>query len=60
MLEDYPEDPRGHSHLILGFAGGRPVHVVCAVHEQTLVVITIYRPSPERWDKHRIRKGKKK
>jgi hypothetical protein len=31
LVEDYPNDPRGHSCLMLGFGeGGRPIHVVCA------------------------------
>ena len=31
MVEDYPDDSRGHSCLMLGFGkGGRPIHVVCA------------------------------
>jgi len=29
IIEDYPEDARGHSCLILGFGEeGRPIHVV--------------------------------
>lgn len=31
LIEDYPEDKRGHSCLMLGFGDeGRPVHVACA------------------------------
>jgi hypothetical protein len=31
VIEDYPEDARGHSCLMLGWGyGGRPIHVVCA------------------------------
>jgi len=30
IIEDYPEDVRGHSCLMLGFSHkGRPIHVVC-------------------------------
>ena len=28
ILEQYPDDPRGESCLVLGFAGTRPMHVV--------------------------------
>ena len=28
ILEDYPNDPRGESCLILGHTEGRPIHVV--------------------------------
>jgi hypothetical protein len=35
MLEDYPEDPRGASSLVLGRdEGGRPLHAVCSLTHQ--------------------------
>ncbi|HKZ93483.1 MAG TPA: DUF4258 domain-containing protein [Candidatus Bathyarchaeia archaeon] len=37
LVEDYPDDPRGHSCLILGWVAGKPVHVVCAPHEEALM-----------------------
>ena len=50
MSEDYPEDSRGHSHLILvSLESGEPLHVCCAVYEETLVIITVYRPDAKRW-----------
>ena len=27
LLEDYPEDPRGESCLVLGYADTKPIHV---------------------------------
>jgi hypothetical protein len=30
MLEQYPNDPRGESSLVLGFVGSRPLHAVLA------------------------------
>jgi len=54
MIEDYPEDPRGHSCLVVGFADWRPIHVVCAIKEdpREVLLITVYDPSlrPEKWD----------
>jgi hypothetical protein len=59
LLEDYPADPRGHSHLLLGFTDrDQPIHSVCAIHEGTLVIITVYRPDSELWEEYRVRKGK--
>jgi hypothetical protein len=50
IIEDYPEDVRGHSCLMLGFdAGGNPLHVVCAPKVDYLAVITAYRPDPTQW-----------
>ena len=50
IIEDYPEDKRGHSCLIAGFPGRRrPIHVVCAPKEDYLAVITTYVPDLTNW-----------
>jgi hypothetical protein len=50
VVEDYPDDPRGHSCLLLGSGeGGRSIHVVCAPREDYLAIITAYIPDPARW-----------
>jgi len=58
IIEDYPNDPRGHSCLILGFTKeGRPIHLVCGVSQETVVIIiTIYRPDPKEWINWRKRR----
>lgn len=51
IIEDYPDDPRGHSHLLLGWLpDGSPLHVCCAIHEEELIIITVYLPDPMLWD----------
>jgi hypothetical protein len=51
IIEDYPEDKRGHSCLMLGIPNsGRPVHIVCAPKEEYLAIITAYIPSLEKWE----------
>ena len=61
ILEEYPEDPRGESCLMLGFATGRPVHVVLgwarrqATRRRTLRVITVYIPQRSKWVDPRTR-----
>jgi len=61
ILEEYPNDPRGESCLVLGFAGARPVHVVLgwAKRQQDssniLRVITVYIPSLPKWIDSRTR-----
>jgi hypothetical protein len=59
VVEDYPDDPRGHSCLILGYgADGRPIHVVCSPRSDYLAIITAYIPSEEEWqDNFRKRKN---
>jgi hypothetical protein len=50
MVENYPDDPRGRSCLMLGFdAEGRPIHVVCAPREDYVGVITAYIPEAREW-----------
>ena len=47
IIEQYPDDPRGPSCLVVGFSGNRPVHAVCAVKTdpEELLLITVYDPS---------------
>ena len=50
VIEDYPEDPRGHSCLILGYGKDRrPIHVVCAPKPEFLAIITAYLPTEDEW-----------
>lgn len=51
VIEDYAQDVRGHSCLMLGWGeGNRPLHVVCAPKPDYLAIITTYLPSPEQWE----------
>jgi len=51
FVEDYPEDVRGHSCLMVGRGeGSRPVHVVCSPKDDYLAIITAYLPDPEEWE----------
>ncbi len=53
IIENYPNDPRGASCLVLGFCGARPVHAVCTINHdpEELLLITVYDPSkrPDKW-----------
>ena len=52
IIEDYPEDVRGHSCLLLGMdVEGRPIHVVCSPKPEFLAIITAYTPEPKEWDR---------
>lgn len=52
VIEDYPEDVRGHSCLILGFADKRSLHVVCAPKDDYLAIVTAYLPSSQDWEEN--------
>jgi hypothetical protein len=53
IVEEYPDDARGTSCLVLGFSGSRPIHAVCTVRSdpEELLLITVYDPSrrPDKW-----------
>lgn len=49
LIEDYPDDPRGHSCLLLATIGERRLHVCCAPKGDYLAVITAYAPDPNQW-----------
>src|SRR5207253_6533550 len=50
VIEDYPEDQRGHSCLLFGLdAAGRAIHVVCSPKNEYLAIITAYLPDADEW-----------
>jgi hypothetical protein len=61
LLEEYPDDPRGWSCLILGYSGGKPVHIVIGRARSghwgggVPRIITVYVPKPARWRDSRTR-----
>ena len=59
VIEDYPEDARGHSCLLTGeTALGRIIHVVCSPKEEYLASITAYIPDAAEWDESRRQRRK--
>lgn len=52
VVEDYPNDIPYPSHLVLGWCGERPIHVVAAqnVETQETIVITVYEPDLTQWE----------
>ena len=50
ILEQYTDTSRGVSCLVAGFADdGIPIHVVCGCMVKTLVIITVYIPTPPKF-----------
>lgn len=57
LVEDYPEDPRGHSCLLLGYGdAGRAIHIVAAPKDEYLAIITAYVPDPAQWSPDFLRR----
>ncbi|MBI2912931.1 MAG: DUF4258 domain-containing protein [Chloroflexi bacterium] len=56
IIEDYPDNPRGPSCLILGWTGdSRPLHVH-VTYPPVVLVITVYEPGEDRWADLRTRR----
>jgi hypothetical protein len=49
IIEEYPEDQRGESCLIMHTIRNRTIHVVCAPKADYLAVITAYLPAADQW-----------
>jgi hypothetical protein len=49
IIEAYPTDTPYPSCLILGYTP-EPLHIVCSIGSGMLWIITVYRPSPDKWE----------
>jgi hypothetical protein len=51
IIESDPNDMPYPTHLVLGFLGAQPLHVVVGVDAATqrCYIITVYEPDPARW-----------
>jgi len=49
VLERYPDTGRGESCLIVGFTGETPIHVVCGVRGELVIIVTVYIPGPPKF-----------
>ena len=58
IIEDYPEDKRGHSCLFNAKISNRYIHVVCAPKDAYLAIITAYIPDKTRWNKDYTKRKK--
>lgn len=59
LVEDYPDDNRGPSCLMLGFTkSGRPIHIHCSYPSRVIIkIVTVYEPDEDRWIENRYRKN---
>ena len=51
IIEEYPEDYPYKSFLVLGFTlSKKPLHIVCAIVDDVLWIITEYFPNTTKWE----------
>jgi hypothetical protein len=48
-IEEYVDDRRGESCLILGYAEDVPIHIVCGWRGEKVAIITVYIPKPPKF-----------
>jgi len=56
IIEEYLDDNPYPSFLLCAKIRQKYLHVVCAVAEEKLFIITTYHPDEDKWIKHRRRK----
>lgn len=49
ILEHYPDTGRGESCLLVGFSNDIPIHVVCGMRKNLVIIITLYIPQPPKF-----------
>ena len=51
IIEEYPEDYPYKSYLLLGYTNSnKPLHIVCAIVNNILWIITEYFPNTKQWE----------
>ncbi|MCB9149620.1 MAG: DUF4258 domain-containing protein [Caldilineaceae bacterium] len=45
ILEEYEDTGRGESCLVVGFSDETPIHVVCGMRAENVIIVTVYIPS---------------
>ena len=56
ILENYPDDQRGTSCLVLGYSQNRPIHIICGCTPTKWIrIITVYIPKLPKWINERTR-----
>jgi hypothetical protein len=49
MLKKYPDTGRGENCLIYGSCNNIPIHIVCGVRHEKIIIITVYIPKPPKF-----------
>lgn len=55
IIEQYPNDPRGKSCLVAGKVTRKPLHIVCGMRGDRLLIVTVYRPKAPTWKDYKTR-----
>ena len=55
IIEKYPNDQRGESCLVAGTVYKKPLHIVCGIRNDRLLIVTVYRPKQPAWIGYKTR-----
>ena len=55
IIERYQNDLRGESCLIAGIVYKKPLHIVCGMRDERLLIVTVYRPKMPVWIDYKTR-----
>jgi len=55
ILEKYPKDERGESCLLAAKVENKPLHIVCGMRNNRLLIVTVYRPKLPIWKSYKER-----
>lgn len=55
IIEKYPNDLRCESCLIVGTFYKKPLHIVCGIRNDRLLIVTVYRPRLPVWIDYKTR-----
>ena len=55
IIEKYPSDPRGGSCLVAAKVENKPLHIVCGLRSNRLLIVTVYKPKLPTWKNYKIR-----
>ncbi len=55
IIEEYSKDERGKSCLVVAKVESKPIHAVCGMRNNRLLIVTVYRPKQPIWVSYKKR-----
>lgn len=55
IIERYPKDERGESCLVAAKVENKPLHIICGMRKNRLLIVTVYSPKLPTWMSYKKR-----